>query len=505
MLVVEVPLDPTHEHYPLATSLVSGSGHSFYFAPADGPVDHYAINLSTLQRAPNVSYDGWTEFTLEFFYKPEGAVSQVRALFSATDTPPGETGTTSLNVSVNGVSSGGSITAQIRIGGVLKTLSSSDGVITTGSIHHVAISYNGSTVRLLVDGVSRASASASGTVGQGDHEHLIVGQLFTGYYETYRGQAGPRGWIDSVRISDHGRYTGDFVAPTVKHSADAYTRLLLNFESEQDGVTPWVIGHSYFGGAPDRDHYFVVKDQFLVDGTPEGFELEGVRFASESGHGGIYATNVRHTMFRDISMQGLSTGIVLQNNVYTAKLENISISAAGGETGIIMANTAGVGYMHGISISGYNIGVYGFTGADYLDQVWIATPVRAGVWLQGDIGTNISQSRLTNVIIGDEGGSDLTEAAIVLDSMGSVVMDSPAVILLSSTVPSISVRGQRSTALLINGGTFGNPEGAYQRIHFASRDAGNALVASPNFFSGAEVQWTDGDGGVVRVVSHVAD
>lgn len=104
--------------------------------------------------------------------------------------------------------------------------------ITLGLWHHIAFVYDGSEQRLYVDGQSIASRPASHDVRDS------AGQAFIGsIYRDFGVQDGFVGYLDSLRISNVGRYSGaTFTPPVGDLGSDANTLLLYNF-NELPGST----------------------------------------------------------------------------------------------------------------------------------------------------------------------------------------------------------------------------------------------------------------------------
>jgi len=95
--------------------------------------------------------------------------------------------------------------------------------ISANSWHHYALSYDGSYVRVYVDGVEKSSTAVTGTVSSGSSVIKIGGT--DNYFE---------GDIDEVRISNVARYTSNFTPSTTPFVRDEYTKLLYHFDENGD-------------------------------------------------------------------------------------------------------------------------------------------------------------------------------------------------------------------------------------------------------------------------------
>lgn len=102
-------------------------------------------------------------------------------------------------------------------------------ILQTGRWHHLAGVYDGSEVRLYVDGHLLVSEERSGIRRRNDFPLLIGADVDS------RGRPVSffNGLIDEVRLSSAARYAGESFTPARRHEADASTLLLLNFDAAQ--------------------------------------------------------------------------------------------------------------------------------------------------------------------------------------------------------------------------------------------------------------------------------
>jgi hypothetical protein len=106
--------------------------------------------------------------------------------------------------------------------------------LTADTWHHIAFVHDGpgNEQRLYLDGVKVATQAGSGDIGDGggdDFGHPFFGAIFRD------GTMAPSfiGYLDTVRISDNARYSGDdFTAHTGDLSDDANTVILYNFAAD---------------------------------------------------------------------------------------------------------------------------------------------------------------------------------------------------------------------------------------------------------------------------------
>ncbi|HHA2858137.1 hypothetical protein B9Y88_03045 [Stenotrophomonas maltophilia] len=85
-------------------------------------------------------------------------------------------------------------------------------VIAVDTWHHVAMTYDGSVIRVFLDGVLEASATDNTAGWQNTGSQVRIGRTVVAGYEQYR-QA-TRGYIDELRITRACRYTSSFAPPS---------------------------------------------------------------------------------------------------------------------------------------------------------------------------------------------------------------------------------------------------------------------------------------------------
>ena len=111
----------------------------------------------------------------------------------------------------------------VRVGTTTAITGSGAG-IGTGAWHHIALARQGTNTRLFVDGTQRG-IKTSDTTDYGSTKPLVIGADYDG------GSNNVTGWIDEFRVEyDVAKYTANFTAPTVAHTGDADTKVLLHFD-----------------------------------------------------------------------------------------------------------------------------------------------------------------------------------------------------------------------------------------------------------------------------------
>jgi len=99
--------------------------------------------------------------------------------------------------------------------------------LSTGTWHHIAVSREGTTMRLFVDGIVKDTVTDSTNMGVA--KPLIIGSKWSGLAEYLDGN------VDEVRIvKGEAKYTGAFAPPSAELVSDASTVLLLHFNNAVD-------------------------------------------------------------------------------------------------------------------------------------------------------------------------------------------------------------------------------------------------------------------------------
>lgn len=160
--------------------------------------------------------------TLECWFRPEGFEGRTGLI---TKTESSEYGF---------FISDGKPQFSIHLDGKYRTAGSNDPLITSGDWHHIAGVFDGTEVRVYLDGELVDAVSGMGARTPNSLP-LIIGADVDRYGNAMSPFAGE---IDEVRLSTVARYSGSSFQPARRHSADADTRLLLNMDGS---IGRWVI------------------------------------------------------------------------------------------------------------------------------------------------------------------------------------------------------------------------------------------------------------------------
>ena len=182
------PFNPTA---PYSTSVIGGSG---YF----GTAGDYLVTTSS-QVIPTGSYtiEAWVYTT---------STSQTQAIL-AQGTGVGDANRTTIGIETN---SGAVWSAQVGASSVLSSFA-----VVPNTWTHVAMTFNGTTITLWINGVS---AGSTASVLNASNTTLQVGKNWGSYQWI--------GYISNARVSNTVRYTATFTPQTTPFTSDANTTFL---------------------------------------------------------------------------------------------------------------------------------------------------------------------------------------------------------------------------------------------------------------------------------------
>jgi hypothetical protein len=245
-LLVAYPAS-THARVTTHAPLVSGPGGSYELSSA---------HFLSLRDAPTMNLNGLHAFTVEFFFKAssqtgsDSIISSSGGRYRADDAGIGGLNGTAFWVET----AGGLFQARVRSDAGTAQIRSTT-TPANGRLYHVALSWDGTTARLFVNGIQEGAQALHGALLQRPWEDVILGPRIARWPEATYGPITATILVDSVRISDAPRYTSRFAAPAAKFSNDRHTLMLLNFDNQYDAFT--------VGNTKDGDAHL-----FLRDGNP---------------------------------------------------------------------------------------------------------------------------------------------------------------------------------------------------------------------------------------------
>ncbi len=227
--------------------LMPGHRYAIPTVYRDVPVrlDIERLQLADEDRLLELDGDSYAAVMSDQFELPDGPMT-LECWFNA-DNYDGRTGLVAKteNSEFGFFVSDGNAEFVIHLDGRYATAAAQTGTIRTGVWHHMAGVYDGSTVRLYIDGELAGTVNGAGNRTRNTLPMIIGGDVNGGgnAVSLFEGQ------IDSVRLSSSARYTGNSFAPERSWASDESTVLL--YDMDQD-FGPWIIEESATGAHAKR-------------------------------------------------------------------------------------------------------------------------------------------------------------------------------------------------------------------------------------------------------------
>ena len=203
------------------------------------------------------------------------------------------------------------------IGGAFYQVTSSRS-ITLNHSHHIACDYDGSTIRIFVDGHQTASHASSGTITGWNQERYW-------FLEPEQVSGSFSGFIDSVRISNTARYKSNFTPPTSKLASDGNTLMLLNW------IASPVLG-TIKGTALETNAFFPYETWGEIHKESPDVTVAAMNVDSQGGGGGpgiwaAWSYNSHYEWLRyDGGGNGSDCDICLVDNDFQSHLAHIEVT-----------------------------------------------------------------------------------------------------------------------------------------------------------------------------------
>jgi hypothetical protein len=289
------------------TSLATGAGSTLdtvsqEFFPGAG----YGGNNGFFELSNSTGIDrkanGLGAFTIEFYVNMiDNVTSQIIYLFGAEPGYPMPSNIPAVRIMLynsEGSCTGNCLAFSADIGGsnVTAFTTLAAGSMTSGVTHHVALTYDGTTVRLFKDGTLVASAAATGTWTVPAYESWMLDDYLPNIYPGGNPNNGLyHAYYDSFRIEGRALYTSNFTAPTAKFAHDGWEIILLNFPT--NAPTGTIQGWNDFGGVTTNNIFIPIE-------TSNGAAALNPAYIGNlnlSGNG-IWATWMLNSTLENISM-----------------------------------------------------------------------------------------------------------------------------------------------------------------------------------------------------------
>lgn len=328
----------------LVSALLTGTGQAYQL-----PTAFSSLGFRLREHVHTLELNGLAAFCAEFTFKLATTTgTQGNILSSGGRWLFGDANTRCFSL---GKSAGEKLVGRLQLsttGAVALTGTTS---INDGVVHHAAITYDGTTVRLFLDGALEASSLGAGTLVQDIAEEVILGASWGITPQTNGDEGAVPCIVDSVRISNTARYTAAFTRPTAKFTVDGNTLALLNFDASLGSLTK--VSSSAGTGW--------VGQHGTAIGDASGLELEGITISNnDTGRGtGIYfAGTVRDWSIAHVNILFCRNGILnIDGDAYDWGSHRLFINGGTSTSryGILLTNVAGSGFLSSSWLQGHSV------------------------------------------------------------------------------------------------------------------------------------------------------
>jgi hypothetical protein len=261
------------------------------------------------------------------------------------------------------------------------------------TVYHVAASWDGTTVRLFLNGVLKASAALGGHLNPSDLEESLWG-------------FGESVIVDGLRISNNARYTFGFATPTTKFTLDANTLILANGDKAIGSMLRIETCDGDFWAPCVNSYSASTPKDFITN--PNGYTIKGITIFGNLGFGpswahggkvtvrtpyavlasGIFIDTATAGLLEDISTLYCREGVRRQGSTWGVKIKGLYCDSSGGRFGYRADGASGISHFdscwfyYGMIPFYSNISSLSFTKCYWeLDS----TTMYGAVFLHGDI------------------------------------------------------------------------------------------------------------------------
>lgn len=244
------------------------SNSSYAFGNSSGYFDGVG---DSLKFDSSIFAFGTEDFTIDFWINCTATTSTCSWPYVMSSTVYTSSG---FGIYIFGAGTGWGGTSRLCFGGLTSSVTSTSLFRGTGW-KHVAIVRNGVNLYMFVNGVLESTYVSASP----DNFTSTTAAIMAPYDSST--SSNEKGYLQELRISKGiARWTSNFTPPTSKYTTDAYTKLLLHFEGENNStifldssmgepISPFST-YGYFNGSsyltiPDSSDWYFATDPFTVD------------------------------------------------------------------------------------------------------------------------------------------------------------------------------------------------------------------------------------------------
>lgn len=382
---------------PLAAALLGGSGNSIQIGPS-------MTGVLDLRQGAGLDLNGATSLCVEFSIRPDSLTDFRQICGSFGIRRSGETAAQGISLSH---SSGGALSLSFKCGGVTHSLAAPSSSLAINTTAIVCFDYDGSTIRLFVDGALVDSEAATGGINMEAHEGFFLGAVPSAWPD---GGAvwsdGLAARIDAFRVSNS-RRTSAYTAPTTKGSYGDFGAIrceLLCTESHEDFIVGRMLGATLYlrhraAATPENSDVRVANIGFL-GGVANGIEAEAtVRLVLDD-------INTPLSACRDC--------IRLRENCFNSRLTKIAMTGSG--IGVSFAGACGVSSIRDSDVASGTYGLVAISSGLRVDNIYLSGAANWSAWFRGGGGSTTTID-CSFMVTTDEGRGSAPEGGVFVSEV----------------------------------------------------------------------------------------
>lgn len=469
---------------PTETALATGTGSAFTLSAGN------AFDLSDFGAC---ELNGLAAFSAETFVKfsafTEGGVYYLLSSRGRELDSESAIGAFEVELDTTGGAGTEKIVGKLRVGSSYKVVTGTT-IVSTATVYHVAMTYDGSNVRLFVNGHLEATTAATGTVTQRATEDVKLGSPTLLWPDVPDFETAASGAVDSVRLSNNARYTSGFTAPTAKFTSESNTLVLMNFD-EQTGQLTKAYSANQVGYLAMRRNSGA---SFITKVNIRNLQINGKIEAS-----GIFAFSANTCNFEDLDIEFTRIGLYQYSSSFLNHITNYR-GLAGPHTRFMLAHglSSGLNYYEHLDITGGIVPFVGTTGSLVVSNAYLSLDDRSiyGAFFRAADDTTVT---LINTNITNEGGTPVNlKAGIGISQVLTTTIVGGTIFVGTNNTPAINHFATGQTQLTVTGTNFEISAAATEHFNLTGVTSTLTLVG-PYTFTPA-VPWTITGQGSTTVV-----